>query len=198
MTVILIALLLVLTLSPSFADVHRVIQSVQPLQAKMVDGTLVIGCTATSINEEKQYWLTAAHCLGKPRYIDTEQVEIIYLNAKSDLAVVKTRSKPTKALKMATRGPDYGDSIKIVGHPMGITTPIMFQGYVAAPVIDEGYMLLDMESCAGDSGSAVVNEKDEIVAVVQVNMRGNGTYCSGTTGASPWAVMARLVGRYFR
>ena len=191
-----IALLLLLTL-PTFAGFSRVTQSVRPLQADAGDGTLRNMCTTTSISEKRGYWLTAAHCIEQPTYIQGEQTETVKSDRQLDIAVLHTPKLRVRSLKLQGTAPKVGQRVRMVGHPLGLSTQF-FQGYIAslATSIDgarDPFMLFDMAACGGNSGSSVVNTRDEIVSVLQI---GFGRPCSTPSGGSPWAVLAKFVGQY--
>lgn len=115
-------------------------------------------CTATSINTEKHYWLTAQHCVrlkdatpvvvvdakgkdhlqqGPPEpevlAIMGEPIIVIMRDVPNDLAIVQTPNRPgPAALKLALTGPENEDFIRMIGHPLGFPFQLTVSGKVAA------------------------------------------------------------------
>ncbi len=165
------------------------------------------GCTATSINSREGYWLTAAHCIpvnpgdktvvaigGKP-------VTVVAHDEVLDLAVVKVEGLRAKSLRLSIYPPVLGQKVYVYGHPVGYEAAQFFQGYVSSlllPILWEGveyrYMMFDMTVCGGNSGSAVLNNRDEIVSVVQI---GHGRPCDGFSGGAPYLDLVLFAGKYF-
>ena len=137
-------------------------------------------CTASSINEKKRYWLTAAHCVSddtETLLILDEAVTVLVNDIPNDLAILSTPTKSLPRLKLAKNGPTYGDRVVLVGYngPMQMRGPILTFGWVSHPSIvvfqQKGwtvpYMILQIPGAPGHSGSPVVNTQDEIVSVLQ-------------------------------
>jgi len=194
----LTALVLCLILAaPSFAGWTRVAESVQPLQAMSDAGELRNICTTTSINRANGYWLTAAHCVNAPTFIQGEETVVVARDTELDIAVLHTPTVRVKALRLQRTQPKRGQRILMVGHPLGLSTQL-FQGHISAlstnlPGSAKPYMMFDMTACGGNSGSSVVNSQDEIVSILQV---GFGQGCSALTGGAPWAVLVKFIGQY--
>jgi S1-C subfamily serine protease len=55
-------------------------------------------------------------------------------------------------------------------------------------------MILQVSGAPGNSGSSVVNEKLEVVSVVQINW---GRAFEPVMGSAPFAELARFAGKYF-
>jgi S1-C subfamily serine protease len=151
-------------------------------------------CTASSINEEKRLWLTAAHCVDgtEPVYLLGEGVTMVIQDVKADIAIVSTVTAALPALKLATKGPRVEDRIKVAGYPFGFTQPLITLGTVATPsiVLDPNYpafMLIQAAGAPGNSGSPIVNTKHEIVSVLQI---GWGRTFSPIMGGATFDVLA--------
>lgn len=182
------------TLSPlNFTHVQKSVRPLQDMNGRNI-------CTVSSINQDKHYWLTAAHCVlneetkePEPVFIETHPTEIVYVDAVLDLAVLKAPELSVVALKMARAMPMVGQPIVVVGHPVGLDQVQLFQGYVASLRTevepDSWYMMYDMTACGGNSGSLVVNRNDEVVSVLQI---GYGRPCSGFSGGATWQAMGRM------
>lgn len=151
-------------------------------------------CTVSSINEVKGYWLTAAHCVnhGEQTYILEDIVSILELDAEYDLAILQTPLVSLPGLKLAKKAPQMGDVIVMLGYQglLNMQGPIMTRGWVAntslVAFVDEGwnvpFMILQIVGAPGNSGSAVLNTKDQIVSVLQWGFgRVFGTIAGGAT-----------------
>lgn len=195
LTTIAAALFLIAPLPPVQAGYSTVVRSVRAIQ----DESFRNICTATSINQSKQLWLTAGHCVGEsPIFIAGHPAEPVFKDKDADLAVLHTTDYPVTALKLRQTRPSVEQRIKIVGHPLGLFSIQVFNGQISSlRTMVEGtpYMLFDMTACGGNSGSAVVDEDDRVLSVLQI---GFGQGCSSFSGGAPWEVVARLVGKFFR
>lgn len=191
--------LLAVLCSPSFADWTRVAESVRPLQAvNSKTGELSNICTATSINKAKGYWLTAAHCVQQPTFIQTEETVTEASDTTLDIAVLSTPLLRVKALKLQKNAPKVGQRILMVGHPLGLAA-LLFQGTIASlstslPDSNAPFALFDMTACGGNSGSSVVSSKDEIVSILQIGL--GGRPCMSLSGGAPWAVLVKFIEKY--
>lgn len=199
------------------ADFKKVMLSVRPLQSYELTEGGVSGrnmCTVTSINESRHYWLTAAHCVleedgtnSENLGIDGYTATVAYVNPLADVAVVETPDHPAvRALRFSTRYPQVRDHVTVVGHPVGLSDVQVFEGYISSVRTDTEntgtahdkpvyYMMFDMTVCGGNSGSAVVNDNDEVISVVQV---GYGQGCSPFSGGATWQDMMTIRGYFGR
>ena len=165
------------------ATLPKVAESVRPLEYNWTTDTgesfRANTCTVTSINKAAHLWLTAAHCVlnnsGQFKGIFTISGHEVWprkIDAKADLAVLYTPDYSLPALKVATVAPFYTDDIVIWGHPLGLSEIVFVRGYVAAPVITlsngRKFLLFSAPIAPGNSGSAVLNSRNEIVSVAQV------------------------------
>lgn len=159
-------------------------------------------CTVTSINQERKLWLTAAHCVADVQagvrdvYVETHPADVVFVDVKIDLAVLEVDELDVPAVKIAKTMPEVGARIFVVGHPLGLDQVQLFQGYVSSlrtEVDGDWYMLYDMTACGGNSGSLVINGKDEVVSVLQI---GFGQGCSAFTGGATWQELGK-VRKYF-
>lgn len=206
MTKTCLFILLTFAASVSPLNFTQVQKSVRPLQD--MNGRNI--CTVTSINQDKHYWLTAAHCVlseeapmldgpesVEPTFVETHPTEVVFADRALDLAVLKVAELSVPAVKIAKAMPAVGSVIIVVGHPVGLDQVQLFQGYVASlrtEVEPESwYMMYDLTVCGGNSGSVVVNKRDEVVSVVQI---GYGRPCSGFSGGATWQALGR-VRKYF-
>lgn len=163
-------LLLALTLlMPVAARDARLEQSVQPLQ---FEGQTF--CTAFSINEHEGLWATAKHCavfvLEKHLTVTIGGVwaQPVYLAAMDDVAIYQS-ARHAPALRLASRAPAVGDTIRVEGYPYGLFRLIEARGYVAARMepTDNGISdVLDVTVAGGNSGSPVLNASGDVVGVL--------------------------------
>lgn len=207
---LLIAFLLALPiLAPANCESATPYDSIRPLavvtQPVPSDPNIVkqdFICTVTSVNERHGFWLTAEHCIHHGlNFVDGHQAVIIYDNPLLDLAVLHTYDYSLPAVKFAVEEPVVGQHVKMIGHPVGLPDVQFFQGYVSSlntnVEVDENefarYMMFDMSVCGGNSGSVVLNDRDEVVSVMQI---GFGRPCSVFSGGATWAQL-QAVARYF-
>lgn len=176
-------------------------------------------CSVTAIS--KEYYLTAAHCVvatfptAEAPAVDATPSEnltvdglpaiVADVNVLQDLAVLRVVGSRRPALKLAEKAPRYLDRITMAGHPFGWDAPTVMVGTVAAPYLQftkdpaefpftKHYMILQVSGAPGNSGSSVVNEKREVVSVVQISW---GRSFESVMGAAPYAELARFAGKYF-
>ncbi len=169
-------------------------------------------CTITSIDSKRHYWLTAAHCVidgfpsgdvvYRPYFIGDESARqpavIVAVDVPDDLAILQS-ALPARSLKMQDHEVEWGQKVKVAGHPFGWPEPTLFFGFVANPVTqftdaDKPYMILQLAGAPGNSGSAIVNEHDEVVSVLQISWTRS---FGNVMGGSPWTRLARFAGAYF-
>lgn len=174
-----IAIVALFVIPAGAASKPKAAQSVRPLQTfvELEDGTPILAniCTVTSISKELHLWLTAAHCVAKGNFfaIDRYQAIIKKVNPNWDLAILYTPDYSLPHLKIAkyNKAPKYGDHVRIWGHPFGFNDIVYVEGIVSSPISTFDYGEYAMFQCTiapGNSGSAVLNENNEIISVVQV------------------------------
>jgi hypothetical protein len=83
-----------------------------------------------------------------------------------DVLVMETSIPVGPGFKLATERPKPGDKVKLYGYDRGKRDPFKFK-VVEAEVIarSDGYVFYDRSPGPGSSGSCVLNEKDEVVAI---------------------------------
>lgn len=139
------------------------------------EGEFLNICTASSINREEHYWLTAAHCVSgigpEGRYVGGQPIEVVELKVKEDLAVFRVLGLTARELRMQRSNPFFGQEVIVAGHPFGYPDIFVTRGYIANPkVLIDGthYMIYDAAGAPGNSGSPVMNLNGEILSVLQI------------------------------
>lgn len=198
--------------NPASTDnyITDLIADVKPLQWASVnpftgEGVLGNHCTAGFINRKDNYWLTAAHCVTDWNtgevipalyFIDGMPATIVVVDVAHDLAVLQTQGYAAKPLRLAKTNVWWVSEIKMAGYPLGVG-PFMVQGRIANPRWpwqDRHYTIYNISGCQGNSGSPVVNMKDELIGVLQV---GFGQPCSTLMGGALLSEIRMSVGSYF-
>ncbi len=176
-------------------------------------------CSVTAIN--KEYYLTAAHCVvanfptaeaplvdetpNDNLTIDGRPAYLLDVNVLQDLAVLEVPGADRPALKLAKVAPRLLDKVTMAGHPFGWDFPTVMVGTIAAVRLrfttdpsefpfTKHYMILQLSGAPGNSGSTVVNEKMEVVSVIQISW---GRAFEPVMGSSPYTDLVKFAGRYF-
>lgn len=198
---LLLAILLLVPASITESKSFGFLASIRPLQMASIEtGELRNICTTSSINEKKDYWITAAHCVADddPRYIEGTAVFVTEKDVDLDLAVLTAPMMDVKAIDLAQQGPKVGDEALIAGHPFGYPGLFLTQGHVANVDADlddtHRFMILDVAIAPGNSGSPVLDKHGDMISILQV---GWGGY-SPVGGGATWRDLARFAGKYFR
>lgn len=174
-------------LRPSYLD------AVRPVQYLTNNGqALANGCTASSINRQERLWLTAAHCVAEGEmFIEAQPATVVEMNEETDIAIIKVEGYfPGGELTLSPSSPNYMTDIIVIGHPFGYDDVFITRGYVSnlkallssddnvfflQPGFPKklnnpfsGYMIFNVAAAPGNSGSPVINLKNEIVSVLQI------------------------------
>lgn len=146
------------------------------------DGVYAGNCTALSINDEKDYFLSANHCKADQMTLDGKPATSIYSNDVADLMVVVVpRSGSYPALKLAT-SVGVGEEVGAYGWGFGLAVPTFKAGHVAVPSVkipelftemgygsvEDTYTILDFNVIHGMSGGPVFDGNGDLVSIVQV------------------------------
>ena len=186
-------------------DFPALFDAVRPLQSDPANAQTVF-CTATQIDKVRHFWLTATHCVihGGPLFIGDAAALILHMLPVEDGDITILYSPLATApsdVKMSKTPPRRGDRITVIGFPAGIG-PIVTQGYVGNPRVyftyyDEWLMSLDVSICGGNSGSAVLNSKGEVISVL-TRYHYPRPPCMALAGGPPWAQLVSFAHEYFR
>lgn len=205
MTRVLASLLLAFTLflvptsavSPWTAIADQLQRSVFFLEAVDKDGARVGSCTGFTINTEKQYILTAAHCDGHKVRIDGTASLVMFKDERKDLLVLRALGLELgPAVVMAKENPKLGEQVASYGYGFGLEKPMFRIAHVSqvdSPIeeLSGPFFMIDAPYIGGQSGGPVVNERGELVSIVQRGTNGLGI------GVGVETIKDR-VGRYFQ
>jgi S1-C subfamily serine protease len=134
--------------SPPWADV------VEKLEKSVVQ--LGANCSGFTINTEKHYVLTAAHCghekdLDKSLLVDSRPAKVVAVDVHRDFLVVEVPDLERPQLQMAERNPSMGEQLASYGFGYGYERPMVDAAFVG-----------------GMSGGPLVNARGEVVMIVQM------------------------------
>ncbi len=136
-------------------------------------------CTAFSINDDKDYFLTADHCFGEYMTLDGMNAYAVWGDPDADLMllVVPDSGKGRyPALKLAKDMPKQGEPAAALGYGFGTMGTTFMAGYVVQPdtVIQinafkgEQHYTITNITIPGMSGGPVFNDKGEVISIVQM------------------------------
>lgn len=203
---------LALTFSTAFVPSNQVFKAVRPLQASIrltdAEGDKPAlwsaprnVCTTTALAGKAKLWITAAHCYFDPEarfYISDQAAFPWTIDVEHDLALFMVPGLNVKGLKLAADAPSVGDAIAVVGHPLGLDPPQLFQGFISNVNGDYGdahpYMLYDMQACQGNSGSSVLVEGDKLVSILQIGI--GVPPCGHFTGGATYNDLKAFLKKY--
>ncbi len=156
-------------------------------------------CSAFSIDDDRDYVLTAKHCtsddLTKPTVVDLTPARVIADDVQYDLAVLHVPGMDKKALALAAEEPHAGIEVASLGFGMGLKGWMFRHAWVAnrdltIPGLDGSWIMIDGAFVGGQSGSPVVNASGEVVLIVQMS--------TSTSGIGRGAdLLRKRVGKYF-
>lgn len=196
------AILIAATLA--IAPLKSANSAIQPLKSQ-VDGRVF--CTAFHINDVKNYWMTAHHCImdgkevreplvgdsGEPAKLVAGFPDIDVAILESDIGAV-----PLKLSATAPRLGSHeakGSPVHVIGFGYGFDPPTIFWGFVSNIIQVEGrkYLLFDMAVWPGHSGSPVMNSTTgDVVSVAQVVIDPGGI-----AGGVTWEDLVKRTAKYW-
>src|SRR6266498_3767475 len=149
-------------------------------------------CSTWSINQEKHYYVTAAHCVKGDEgempipHIKGVVVSPVFIDVVQDIAVV-VGEFGSPALKIANNMPQVGDKVTIVGYPLGLDQQV---GQAVVQVLHQKVkgeanktIFSGFGVAPGSSGSAVLNKSGQVISDLQLGWPIGGIY-----GGIPWEV----------
>lgn len=152
-------------------------------------------CSGFMINAAKHEVLTAGHCDGETITVDGTKAVKVHKDERKDLMVLRVDDVDKPALHLSKVPLDRGDEVASFGYGYGLEFPMLRVGHVSSTKFEiEGlsgpFVVVDAPFVPGQSGGPVVNDKGEVVSIVQRTGEGFGI----GVGAD---VIREKVGRYF-
>lgn len=161
-------------------------------------------CTGFVINsnrknkddEDVDLILTAAHCDGPELRADQRPAKILHKDDRKDLMVLEVEDTERPVLFIAKDNPKKAQQVMSYGFGYGLERPMLRftsiaddNTYIPEGGIGGPLFVTDAGLVAGQSGGPIVNERGEVVMIVQMS--------SGVVGLGVGAEMIRdKVGRY--
>jgi S1-C subfamily serine protease len=136
-------------------------------------------CTAFSINDAKDYFLTADHCYGEYMTVDGMNAYAIWGDPDADLMLLVVPDSGEgryPALTLAKEMPKQGQPAAALGYGFGTIGTTFMAGYVVQPdtIIpiqpfngEQHYTITNI-TIPGMSGGPVFNDNGEIISIVQM------------------------------
>lgn len=174
---------------------EKVARSVERVVISDAAGQVEGYCSAFSINDKKDYFLSAAHCAGILQ-VGGHPAYIIYLDQASDLMVVVVpASGKVPAIHVSGKVMQKGTPIAALGFGYGVQDALLKTGTVSNPdlmdpEIGEHFLFSDFSFIPGMSGGPVFDQDGKLVSIVQM-----GNYYSGL-GRTAGEITLK-VGSYF-
>lgn len=156
-------------------------------------------CSAFAIDEERDYALTAEHCgsddPNKQTIVDLIPSRVVAEDVQRDFLVLHVPGMDKKALPLAKDDPQIGAEVASWGYGYGLILPMLRVAHVGnrgVPILglDGEWIVFDGAWVPGMSGSPIINQAGEVIALVQMT--------TDRVGIGRGAKMIKdRVGRYF-
>lgn len=128
---------------------------------------------------EKTYVLSAGHVCapeasGKMAMLvvdnvgEAHEVSEVKFSKSPDLCIITTKGRWGKPVKISNRKTNYGDAVKTLAAPHGIYMPnvvLIMEGMYSGED-DMSNMYFTVPAAPGSSGSAIFNERGEVISIV--------------------------------
>lgn len=132
-------------------------------------------CSGFMIDSEKHHVLTAAHCdvpEGQRLLVNGTFTYRIFKDARKDLMVVRAPGVEAGSLKLAEREPEVGDEVASFGYGYALEQPMFRITHIAHANLEieslsGPFVAGDTAFVGGQSGGPWVNEKGEVIGIVQ-------------------------------
>lgn len=143
---------------------------------------------------DKTYVLSAGHVCapeasGKMAMLvvdnagEAHEVSEVKFSKSPDLCVITTKGKWGKPVKISNRKIKYGDRVKTLAAPHGIYMPnvvLIMEGMYSGED-DMSNMYYTVPAAPGSSGSAIFNERGEIISIVHSATKNFANVAIGTS-----------------
>lgn len=190
------------------AKVERSVQRMSMSYTDDFGNTGQGACTAFSINDLRDYFLTAAHCFGTDMTVGGHEARLVLLDEASDLMVLMVpQSGEVPEVKFASLRTcpksfrDYvcqGEDVAAMGFGFGGDVPLLKTGTVSYPDVripeigpNEHILLVGFTYIPGMSGGPVFNSDGKLVGIVQF-----GNYYIG--GGRTLTEILNKIGEYLK
>ncbi len=141
-------------------------------------------CSAFSIDERRNLFLTAGHCIGTDLKLDGFQAAVVYTSKAHDLAVLVCFGVNMRALTPSTQTMQRGTPVATFGYGYGWIKIMLRSGEVAIPDIQinelggERFLIANFTLVGGMSGGPMVDTDGRVVSI---NQLGDGFVGLGRT-----------------
>ncbi len=182
---VVVLLTLTLTLSANItasswiAAVDKVLPSVVSIQVESADDqtgekSYSTACSGFTIDEQRQLFMTAAHCRGIGRLgVNHEIAWVVYENYELDLMVLQSVGVRLRALQPRTDPIVAGMDVASIGHAYGFELPqartsIVSHPYMLIPPLKRSFMVTSQPPIGGQSGGPFIDQQGFVVGIVQM------------------------------
>lgn len=130
-------------------------------------------CSGFVIDDARDFVMTAAHCLDREIFVNSEPADVKARDVKNDLAVLYVKDLDHDAVTLSRETPKVGEEVASYGFGWGLERPLFRVGHVSDnktsfPGLEGGpWIVVDAAFIGGQSGCPIVNLKGEVVAIVQ-------------------------------